>query len=80
MMFWRVFMRISYSCPAHLKFALTVKKWTKLVALTGEVIDWLDANEEMYDVWLLVAYAATSCALVQVGHLPRLPASTDAFL
>ncbi|KAJ3576645.1 hypothetical protein NP233_g299 [Leucocoprinus birnbaumii] len=65
MMFWRVFMRISYSCPAHLKFSLTVEQWSKLVTLTGEAIDWLDMNEEMYDVWLLVAYAATSCALVQ---------------
>lgn len=66
-MFWRVFMRISYSCPAHLKFSLNVEQWTKLVALTGEAIDWLDVHEEMYDIWLLVAYAATSCALVQVS-------------
>ncbi|KAF9448024.1 hypothetical protein P691DRAFT_705734 [Macrolepiota fuliginosa MF-IS2] len=65
MMFWRVFMRISYTCPAHLKFGLTVEQWTGLVRLTGEAIDWLDAHEEIYDVWLLVAYAATSCALVQ---------------
>ncbi|RDB21104.1 Acetamidase regulatory protein [Hypsizygus marmoreus] len=65
MMFWRVFMRISYSCPAHLKFGLSVEKWSALVTLTGEAIDWLDANEHIYDVWLLVAYAATSCALVQ---------------
>ncbi|KAF8660606.1 hypothetical protein AX16_001585 [Volvariella volvacea WC 439] len=65
MMFWRVFMRISYSCPTHLKFGLTVEKWTGLVELTSQAIDWLDAHEKMYDVWLLVAYAATSCALVQ---------------
>jgi hypothetical protein len=66
MMFWRVFMRISYTCPAHLKFGLTIEEWSKLVTLTGESIDWLEANERIYDVWLLVAYAATSCALVQV--------------
>jgi hypothetical protein len=66
MIFWRVFMRISYSCPAHLKFGLTVEAWSALVQLTGESIDWLDAHEHMYDIWLLVAYAATSCALVQV--------------
>lgn len=59
-------MRISYTCPAHLKFGLTVEEWSKLVTLTGESIDWLEANERIYDVWLLVAYAATSCALVQV--------------
>jgi hypothetical protein len=66
MIFWRVFMRISYSCPAHLKFGLTVEQWSSLVALTGDSIDWLDAHERVYDVWLLVAYAATSCAFVQV--------------
>ena len=60
-------MRISYSCPSHLKFGLTVERWTKMVVLTGNAIDWLDANENYYDVWLLVAYSATSCALVQVS-------------
>lgn len=65
MIFWRVFMRISYACPAHLKFGLTVETWTSLVRLTSESIDWLDTHERMYDVWLLVPYAATSCALVQ---------------
>ncbi|KAF9819774.1 hypothetical protein IEO21_01865 [Rhodonia placenta] len=65
MIFWRVFMRISYACPAHLKFALTVEKFTELKQLTGQAIDWLDAHERLYDVWLLVAYCAVSCALVQ---------------
>ncbi|KAG6820643.1 hypothetical protein H0H93_013842 [Arthromyces matolae] len=69
MMFWRVFMRISYSCPAHLKFGLTVEQWSRLVQLTGESIDWLEANDQVYDVWLLVAYAATSCALVQTAEI-----------
>ncbi len=55
MMFWRVFMRISYTCPAQLKFGLTVEQWTALVRMTSESIDWLDANERVYDVWLLVA-------------------------
>lgn len=67
MIFWRVFMRISYSCPDHLKFGLTVDRWSELVQLTGDAIDWLDTHERLYDVWLLVPYAATSCALVQVG-------------
>lgn len=66
MMFWRVFMRISYSCPLHLKFGLTVEQWSELVQMTSESIDWLDAHERVYDVWLLVAYAATCYALVQV--------------
>ncbi|GJE90761.1 GAL4 and fungal-specific transcription factor domain-containing protein [Phanerochaete sordida] len=71
MLFWRVFMRISYTCPEHLKFALTVEKWTELVRLTGDAIDWLEQNERMYDVWLLVAYCATSCALVQYHTFAR---------
>lgn len=62
-------MRITYSCPAHLKFGMTVDKWTELVELTNQAIDWLDNNEQVYDVWQLVAYAATSCALVQVMSL-----------
>ncbi|KIY63059.1 hypothetical protein CYLTODRAFT_382829 [Cylindrobasidium torrendii FP15055 ss-10] len=65
MTFWRVFMRLSYSCPAHLKFTLSAERWTGLVVLAGEAIDWLDANEGTYDSWLLVSYGATSCALVQ---------------
>ncbi|KIJ26445.1 hypothetical protein M422DRAFT_71920, partial [Sphaerobolus stellatus SS14] len=65
MLFWRVFMRISYTVPAHLTFALTVERWSDLVALTRESIDWLDANERVYDVWMMVSYCATGCALVQ---------------
>ena len=60
-------MRISYLCPEHLKFSLNVEGWTNLVDLTGDAIDWLDRNDKVYDVWMLVAYAATSCALVQVS-------------
>ncbi|KAI0062323.1 hypothetical protein BV25DRAFT_672613 [Artomyces pyxidatus] len=65
MIFWRVFMRISYTCPEHLKFGLNIEQWSTLVSLTGDAIDWLDQNDQIYDVWMLVAYAATSCALVQ---------------
>ncbi|KAK7467298.1 hypothetical protein VKT23_004355 [Stygiomarasmius scandens] len=71
MMFWRVFMRISYSCPAHLKFGLTVEQWSSLVTHTGQAIDWLDANERIYDVWLVVAYAAASCGFVQYHTFVR---------
>ncbi|KAJ3822072.1 fungal-specific transcription factor domain-containing protein [Lentinula raphanica] len=71
MMFWRVFMRISYTCPEHLKFGLTVERWSTLVTSTGQAIDWLDANEKIYDVWLLVAYAAASCGFVQYHTFVR---------
>ena len=83
MIFWRVFMRISYSCPEHVKFSLTIEQWTELVRMTGDAIDWLDAHETLYDVWTLVAYAATSCALVQVRltgrHYPLSSLSPVAF-
>ncbi|KAG8963102.1 hypothetical protein FRC03_003378 [Tulasnella sp. 419] len=65
MMFWRVFMRLSYSCPAHLKFSLTIERWTALVQWSRDSIDWLDANERVFDSWMLVSYAASSCALIQ---------------
>lgn len=78
MLFWRVFMRISYTCPEHIKFALTVQNWTELVQLTGDAIDWLDANERSYDVWMLVAYCSTLCAFVQVSF-PRISAAESVF-
>lgn len=59
-------MRISYSCPDHIKFSLTIDEWTKLVNLSAESIDWLDAHERTYDTWTLVAYAGVSLALIQV--------------
>jgi hypothetical protein len=69
--FWRVFMRTSFSCPSHLKFGATMETWTGLVEMTGAAIEWLDAHEDLFDVWLLIAYAATSCGIVQVcSHMP----------
>ena len=52
----------------------------ELVQLTGEAIDWLDAHEQIYDVWFPVAYAATSCALVQVDFHGSSSLSYDLFL
>ncbi|KAG8746920.1 hypothetical protein FRC10_003091 [Ceratobasidium sp. 414] len=67
MMFWRVFMRISYSCPAHLKFSLTVERMTDMVKMSREVIEWLarEENEGVFDCWFMVGYAATAAALIQ---------------
>jgi hypothetical protein len=67
MIFWRVFMRISYRCPTHLKFCLTVERWTAISRASRECIVWIDRNERLYDSWLLVAYSLTSCALIQVS-------------
>ncbi|OCB84325.1 hypothetical protein A7U60_g9005 [Sanghuangporus baumii] len=69
MIFWRVFMRISYTCPEHVTFKLTIEQWTELKQMTSDAIDWLDTHETLYDVWTLVAYAATSCALVQTAEI-----------
>ncbi|VDB82669.1 unnamed protein product [Peniophora sp. CBMAI 1063] len=78
MIFWRVFMRISYTCPAHLRFQLSVEKWSALVEITGQAIDWLDKHDSLYDVWMFVAYAATSCALVQYHTWARRQDATAA--
>jgi hypothetical protein len=43
MIFWRVFMRISYLCP----FALTIRSRTNLVELAGDAIDWLGQNDKV---------------------------------
>ncbi|KDQ18055.1 hypothetical protein BOTBODRAFT_155106 [Botryobasidium botryosum FD-172 SS1] len=65
MIFWRVFMRITYACPAHLKFSLTVERMSELLNLARESIEWLVKHEHLYDMWLIIAYATTSAALVE---------------
>lgn len=35
-----VFMRISYSCPQHLKFSLTIERMTSLIRWSRESIAW----------------------------------------
>ncbi|KAF9513131.1 hypothetical protein BS47DRAFT_991537 [Hydnum rufescens UP504] len=65
MMFWRVFARIQYTVPSHLKFCLTVERWTDLTDRSATVIEWLDGHETIYDSWFFVAYSVTSCALIQ---------------
>jgi hypothetical protein len=62
-------MRISYSCPAHLKFSLTVERMSVLVRMSTEVIEWLarEENERVFDCWYMVGYAGTAAALIQVS-------------
>ena len=64
-------MRISYTCPEHLKFALSIDQWSELMEFSGDSIDWLDAHELEYDVWMLVAYAATSCAAAELASVAK---------
>ncbi|KAK8850554.1 hypothetical protein IAR55_004472 [Kwoniella newhampshirensis] len=64
-LFWRVFMRITYSCPPHLSFAADIEQWSTMVKWSREALHWLDANDDALDTLFIFPYAATSCALVQ---------------
>ncbi|WWC72610.1 uncharacterized protein I206_106572 [Kwoniella pini CBS 10737] len=64
-LFWRVFMRITYSCPPHLKFSLQISHWSKMIEWSRECLEWLDANDDALDTLFIFPYAATSCALIQ---------------
>lgn len=66
MLFFRVFMRISYSCPQHLKFSLTIERMTSLIRWSRESIDWVDQSGDLYlDTMQFVSYALVFCATVQ---------------
>jgi hypothetical protein len=64
-LFWRVFMRITYTCPAHIQFRLNPVHWTAMVDWSRESIEWLVENDSALDTIFIFAYTATSCALVQ---------------
>ncbi|WVQ63363.1 uncharacterized protein L199_001516 [Kwoniella botswanensis] len=64
-LFWRVFMRITYSCPPHLTFCVKVSHWSKMIAWSRDALEWLDANDDALDTLFVFPYAATSCALIQ---------------
>ncbi|CAD6927973.1 unnamed protein product [Tilletia controversa] len=65
MLFWRVFLRISYICPEHLKFSLTIERMSLLIKWSGEAIFWVDRNEFYLDTLQLVSYSLVFCATVQ---------------
>ncbi|WVW80799.1 hypothetical protein I302_102786 [Kwoniella bestiolae CBS 10118] len=64
-LFWRVFMRITYSCPPHLTFCVEVSHWSKMIKWSRDALEWLDANDDALDSLFIFPYAATSCALIQ---------------
>ncbi|WWD20732.1 hypothetical protein CI109_105208 [Kwoniella shandongensis] len=64
-LFWRVFMRITYSCPPHLSFVVDIEHWSKLIKWSREALEWLDVNDDALDTVFIFPYAATSCALIQ---------------
>lgn len=64
-LFWRVFMRITYTCPAHLTFGLEVHSWSRMVDWSREGLEWLSHHDYVLDTLFVFPYAATSCSLVQ---------------
>ncbi|PWN51875.1 hypothetical protein IE53DRAFT_361230 [Violaceomyces palustris] len=65
MLFFRVFMRISYVCPTHLTFSLTIERMTSLIQYSTESIDWVDKNDYYLDTMQIVSYSMVFCATVQ---------------
>ncbi|EJU05565.1 hypothetical protein DACRYDRAFT_20007 [Dacryopinax primogenitus] len=61
--FWRVFMRITYRCPVHIKFSLTVERWTSLVRASKDAVAWFCRNPHTYDLWWVVSYNLISISL-----------------
>ncbi|KZO95801.1 hypothetical protein CALVIDRAFT_537784 [Calocera viscosa TUFC12733] len=61
--FWRVFMRITYRCPVHIKFSLTVERWTSLVRASKDAVAWFCENTGTYDLWWVVSYNLISISL-----------------
>lgn len=65
MLFFRVFMRISYICPTHLRFSLTIERMSELIQYSTEAIAWVDKNDFYLDTMQIVSYCLVSCATVQ---------------
>ncbi|SPO28940.1 related to ASG1 - activator of stress genes [Ustilago trichophora] len=65
MLFFRVFMRISYICPTHLKFSLTIERMSSLIQYSTEAISWVEKNDFYLDTMQIVSYCLVSCATVQ---------------
>lgn len=62
---FRVFMRISYNCPKHLGFSLTIERMTKLIHYSRESIEWVDLNDFYLDTLQFVSYGLVFCATIQ---------------
>ncbi|KAI3484090.1 hypothetical protein L1887_52915 [Cichorium endivia] len=71
MLFFRVFMRISYICPTHLKFSLTIDRMSALIQYSTEAIAWVDKNDFYLDTMQIVSYCLVSCATVQYHAFVR---------
>ncbi|CEH13583.1 hypothetical protein PSEUBRA_SCAF13g01932 [Ceraceosorus bombacis] len=64
-LFFRVFMRISYSCPQHLSFSLNIERMTAMIKNAREAIEWVDRNEFYLDTLHFLSYSLVFCATIQ---------------
>lgn len=69
---FRVFMRISYVCPTHLKFSLTIERMTSLLDACKAACAWAAHHVYYCDTLSFVSYALVSCAtLLFHAHVRR---------
>ncbi len=61
-LFFRVFLRISYVCPAHLKFSMTIERMTLMLDWAKESADWIIGQDFYFDTVGLLSYSLVSCA------------------
>ncbi|KAJ9110107.1 hypothetical protein QFC19_001778 [Naganishia cerealis] len=62
---WRPFLRLQFTLPKHIKLAMNIATWSKLLKLSHEVIEWLERHEDALDTIYVFAYAISNCALIQ---------------
>ncbi|KAJ9119172.1 hypothetical protein QFC22_003664 [Naganishia vaughanmartiniae] len=62
---WRPFLRLQFTLPKHIKLAMNIATWSKLLKLSHEVIEWLEQHEDALDTIYVFAYAISNCALIQ---------------
>ncbi|GHJ88873.1 hypothetical protein NliqN6_5275 [Naganishia liquefaciens] len=62
---WRPFLRLQFTLPKHIKLAMNIATWSKLLRLSHEVIEWLERHEDALDTIYVFAYAISNCALIQ---------------
>ena len=71
-LFFRVFLRISYVCPTHLKFSMTIERMTMMLTWAKESIDWIGEHPYYFDTLGLISYSVVSCAILMYhAHIRR---------
>lgn len=77
---YRPFMRISFTCPENLTFAVTVPAFNALLEHAKEAINWVNRHESVLEGFPCGLYALFVACLIQVGvkAQPVVSSSTDA--